>query len=498
VAKAERTPAYNDAVSVPRLCAYACAAILVSSVSYGLLRMPLQVHDSLEEIIAAQQSPGVWASFTSTIGETTYFRPLRIAETKLLLDLSGGHYFAAYKVFHIALLAAAFALFVGALRIETGVDLAAALFALTIFTGLHTFLGLVKEGYPVNHFLQVVVLVLAAVRLSKARGGRWIDAAAIAAFIAACLTLESGVLVWVALAASRLSGRRGVSDSALVAMTGLLVAYGLVRFVWLAPHVQAMANASGYGFERLEGSQIRERFGAGLSRFNVYNVLASMATVLFSEPRSGVFVFFRGWSLGDVPPRIWINVVSSTITTAFIVLAILSRGPRRAAPQETRSAMTGPTMRRGPSRSAETADFIVFGAVLAASAVASYAYAKDEIMSVAGIFYALAAFWAVRDLMTRGLRAAPAVAVALALLVAGSGWAVRTIGVNHVLRAQAFAFHNDWAWIPEDMERRGTWPSDPSMRKVIIELRDRSIAMPIVNPWFVPRWADRVFDVDYF
>ena len=83
-------------------------------------------------------------------------------------------------------------------------------------------------------------------------------------------------------------------------------------------------------------------------------------------------------------------------------------------------------------------------------------------------------------------------------LVAGSGWAVRTIGVNHVLRAQAFAFHNDWAWIPEDMERRGTWPSDPSTRKVIIELRDRSIAMPIVNPWFVPRWADRVFDVDYF
>jgi hypothetical protein len=75
---------------------------------------------------------------------------------------------------------------------------------------------------------------------------------------------------------------------------------------------------------------------------------------------------------------------------------------------------------------------------------------------------------------------------------------VRTIGVNHVLRAQAFAFHNDWAWIPDDMERHGTWPSDPSTRKVVIALRDQSIAMPIVNPWFVPRWADRVFDIDYF
>ncbi len=48
------------------------------------------------------------------------------------------------------------------------------------------------------------------------------------------------------------------------------------------------------------------------------------------------------------------------------------------------------------------------------------------------------------------------------------------------------------------MERRGTWPSDPSTRKVVIGLRDQSIAMPIVNPWFVPRWADRVFDIDYF
>jgi hypothetical protein len=53
-------------VSVPRVCAYVCAAILASSVSYGLLRMPLQVHDSLDKIIAAQQSPGVWALFTPT------------------------------------------------------------------------------------------------------------------------------------------------------------------------------------------------------------------------------------------------------------------------------------------------------------------------------------------------------------------------------------------------------------------------------------------------
>jgi len=143
-------------------------------------------------------------------------------------------------------------------------------------------------------------------------------------------------------------------------------------------------------------------------------------------------------------------------------------------------------------------DFIVCGAVLLVSAAASFAYAKDEIMSAAGVFYALAAFWAVRELLTRDMRRAAAALVGVLLLVAGSGWAVRTIGVTHVLRTQAFTVHNDWAEIPEAMEKRGTWPSDDPTRRLVITLRDESLRKPVVNPWFIPRWADRVFDGDYF
>jgi hypothetical protein len=445
--------------------------VFAASISYGLLRMPLQVHDAIDEIMAAQRSPGVWASFASTLGETTYLRPLRIAETKLLFDLSGGHYFGAYKAFHIALLLAAFALFVGELSIQTWTDAAAALFALTVFTGLHTFLGFVREAFPINHFLQVAVLVLIAVRLARSRPRPAVDIAANLIFVAACLTLESGILVWVAAVASRLAGRRGISDRGLVVMTVLLGVYGVVRFVWLAPNVQGMANASGYFFERLEASQIRERFGAGLSRFTIYNVLASAATVLLSEPRGGVFVLLRGWSMGDVPPRMWINVISSAITT-LLIFGALVRGRRR--------------------------ELFVFLAVLLASAVASFAYAKDEIMSVAGVFYAIAAFWAVQSLLTRPLRAPAALLLTVLLLVASTGWSIRTIGVNHVLRAQAFAVHNDWAVIPEAMQQRGTWPADSATRDLVLGLRDQSLAKSIVNPWFVPRWADRVFDGDYF
>jgi hypothetical protein len=449
---------------------------MAGSLGYGLLQMPLQVHDSLDEIVAAQRSPGVWASFTSSIGVTGYFRPLRIAETKVLFDLSRGHVFTAYKTFHIALVVAAFGLFVAVLRIETSVDLAASLFALAVFAGIHTFVGLVKEAYPVNHFLQVVVLVLVAMHLSRSRGGLWVDVGAVLMLIAACLTLESGVLVWVVLAAGRIAGRRGVSDGALVAVTVLVATYLVVRFTVL-PH--GMQNASGYLAERLEPEQIRERFGAGLSRFTIYTVLASICSVFFSEPRAGTFVILRAWEAGEIPPRMWINIVSSVLTTLLIGIA---------AWRLLRSATVGAERDRADMR----ADFLIFGAVLAASAAASFAYAKDEIMSVAGICYALVAFWAVRDQLIRVRRPGVAVLTAAVLLAASSLWAVRVIGVHHVLRAQAFAFHNDWATVSDHL------PEDPAARRLVTTLRAEALSRPVVNPWFVPRWADRVFDVDYF
>jgi hypothetical protein len=458
----------------PRFCVVICAALIVASLGYGLLKVPLQVHDSLQKIVDAGHSPGVWTSFTSEIG-TTDFRPLWVAEIKLLFDLSHGYVHVAYKAFHIALLVAAFGLFVAALRVETGVDVAASLFALSVLAGSNTFTGLVKEATPVNVYLPIVALVLLARHLSRIRHRWWVDAAAVLTLITACLTLESGVLVWVALVAGRMAGRRGVSDRALLGVTVLMLVYLVVRLTMLPLDTQ---NASGYFAERLEAEQIRERFGPGLSRFSIYTVLASMSSVLFSEPRDGTIVVLRAWQAGDIPPRMWINIASSVITTALIGIAAwrLSRSGTVAAE---------------PHRDDMRADFLLFGAVLVASAVASFAYAKDVIMSSAGACYALVAFWAVRDQLIRVRRVEAAIAMAAVLLAASSLWAVRVIGMHHVLRSQAFAFHNDWAAMRDHL------PQDPAGHRLVSALRADALARPVINPWFVPRWADRVFDIDY-
>ena len=129
--------------------------------------------------------------------------------------------------------------------------------------------------------------------------------------------------------------------------------------------------------------------------------------------------------------------------------------------------------------------------MLAASGVASFAYAKDVIMSSAGACYALVAFWAVRDSLIRVRRVGATIAMAAVLLAASSLWAVRVIGVHHVLRSQAFAFHNDWAAMRDHL------PDDPAGHQLVSALRADALSKPVVNPWFIPRWADRVFDIDY-
>ena len=103
----------------PRVAAYLVAIVLAGAFSYDLMRVPVQVSDSLGEILDAQQSPSVIASFAGSFGSAAYLRPLRIAQIKALFDLAHGHYWLVYRGFHALLLIAAVLLFVRALDVRT-------------------------------------------------------------------------------------------------------------------------------------------------------------------------------------------------------------------------------------------------------------------------------------------------------------------------------------------------------------------------------------------
>ena len=336
------------ALAWPRLTALRatqCAAtVLALAFAYGLMRLPVQISDSLEQLLDAQQSASVLETFSSWAHRAAYLRPMFYVDVKVLFDLANGHYWLAYRGFHALLACAALWLFVRALRVRTWDDFAAAIFALTVFTGLHTFRGLVREAFPVSHFLQVAVLCLLALNLARSRGGWLVDVAAAATFAVASLTIESGLLVWVVIVTAWACGMRGVSRRGILAVTALLGVYCWARFWMLSVGSPGFdQRSSGFLLRMLEPDEIQQRFGAMPAVFYAYNVTTSFLSVLFSEPDGGVFEAVRAWLTGDVPPRLYLAVASSSLSTALIVWAVAARvrGGTRLVARRINSAARG-------------------------------------------------------------------------------------------------------------------------------------------------------------
>ena len=464
------------------------AGVLASAIAFDLWRMPVQPSDALTELLDAQASSSVATSFQNAIGTTSYLRPLRIAQIKALFDLSQGHYRLVYRGFHALLIGALIWLFVRALPIESPLDAAAAAVALTVLTGLHTFLGFLREAFPINHFLEIAVLVLIALNLTLSNGGvpragsrGWlIDLLAAITFVFAALTLESGVLIWVVIATAWMAGLRGVSARGLVLVTALLAGYFVLRFWYLDTGLPSLTErTSGYFLERLEPSELQQRFGDRAFVFYAYNVVASILSVLFSEPRDGLFVATRAWRGGDVHPHAYLTVLSSLAMT--VVMAWTAFAWWRASWR--RRATLG--------RSGRLA--IVAVVVLVANAALSFSYAKDDIIAVAGVFYAIAAFASVRAVLEYGqgggfMRAA---VVSIAMLALGSAWAMRSSGVHHVMNEHAFRTRNDWAELPIKWQQEGRWPSDAAPRALVEGLRDTALDTDVPNPQMVPEWRSQ-------
>jgi hypothetical protein len=462
------------------MAGYALALIAALLIACELLWMPVQASDSLGELLDAQDSPSIWSSFSGALGTTAYLRPLRIAQIKGLFDLAQGRwYWLVFRGFHALLLIAAAMLFVRALRISTTVDFAASSFALLVLVGLYTFRGLVREAFPINHFLETVVACLVALNLAQSRQSIWIDVGAALTFVAAALTLESGLLVWVVAAAAWLAGWRGISLRGIAVMTTLLIGYFAVRFMYLSTGVPALSERSaGYLLDTLEPAQLQERFGARPLLFYGYNVAASVSSVLFSEPQDGVFEAVVNWLTRRPLPRVVIPVATSVVTTALLGWVAVRRIRRAGAFDDTARML------------------IVFLFVLAGNAALSFAYAQDEIMSVAGVFYALAAFGAIREALLASSRLQPVTAIAtvLVLTMLGAGWAVRVGGVHFLLRSQAIKQQVDWVELPGRWQREHNWPEEPAAQQLILQLRRDAVRMTLPNTLEGgPEWPDHLW-----
>lgn len=451
------------------------------SVCYSLVRIPLQVTDSLIPILDAQEHGSVFSALASSLKFRAYLRPLRMVQIQLLFELSRGHYFLAYKGFHVVLLIALLALVVAALRVRTAVDFLVLSFALTVLTGMHTFLGMVWESYPINHFLEIAVFCMLALVLAQSRGGWWIDALAALVFAAASLTLESGLLVWVVIVSARIAGLRGISTRGVLIVTALVACYFGLRVYLSTGSPDLLERASGFGIRRLEVQQLERRFGAWPYPFYAYNVVCAFLSVLFAQPREGVWTLPQEWIKGEVSTGTVVNIASSLLTTVLIGWFVVRRA------------------REWFARRLEPADQIVVVslAVLAGNSAISYGYTKDVILSPAGVFYALAAFVAVRDaLYWAGERArSPVVHAALGIImaIAASGWLVRAAGLHYQTHKIGMEVRNEWVDVEAWLKTQKEWPTDPAGVRLVETLRSDAVERDVVNTHLIRRWRDHLF-----
>jgi len=458
--------------------AYLCAIVFAAGVGYFLIRMPYQVSDDLEHMLIAQ-SQDAWAILVTRYATVESMRPAMWLTQNAVFEFApGGHYFGTFKAVHVAELFATLLMFVRFLRVRTAVDFIALPLALVVLVGMHTFSVTVREGYPVNHFLTVLLCCLLVANLADLRPHWSHDLAALLTCAFALFTIETGIIVWVCLVTAYAAGWRGVSLRGIAAATAIVVAYLVVRFAILDVGTRTLGvTSSGYGFSVRDTGELAALFGNAPWKFYIYNVVCAAMTVLFSEPRAGVFQFTQFAVRGDVPAWSMLNVVGSTIGTMLIAVNLV------------------PRLRRWKQRTFERDDvlLLMFVTVLGANSAISYPYLKEVVMSPAGMFYATALFIAVRDLLRR-LREQPSAAarwVAIPLFVLSTGWSVRAVTLAQTLRTSAFVNRNDWASAEEREDQvRPQWRQrHRDAERLVRQLRDDVVHMPVPQPYATPRWT---------
>jgi hypothetical protein len=365
--------------------AYGFAVLLGILMGVFLLGIPVQLSDSFTEFTAVH-GHSLWEVVAAEFYNGTYLRPLRRGLIKIVYDLSGGHYYLAFRGFQALQVVVLLLLVVRMLRIQSLAAASALPLGLAMVVGMHTFAGAVLEGMPVNHFLTILICCAAAVNLAQAKNRPIVDIAAAVLLVVAMLTLESGLLVSVVFVAAYAVGFRGVSRPALVLLAACVGLYFVGRFVLLGGAAPGLSERSaGFGFTVLSPEELTRRFGANPLPFYAYNVASAISCVLFAEPRGGVFAFISGLT-GRTTLEAWqlVNLVTSASTTWLIARYAARRFPQWRA------------------RHFDDADrfVLMFIVMLPANALFAGGYEKDVIMSPAGLFYAAAGYFVLRQLLS--------------------------------------------------------------------------------------------------
>jgi hypothetical protein len=458
--------------------AYLYTLIVSAGVGYLLVHVPFQISDNLGNLLAlGRRSMG--QLFFDTLTLQGFMRPASWATTKAVFELSGGHYFLAYRTLHIVMVFLLLVALVRLLRVRTALGFGLAILSAAAVVGIHPFHDAVLET-ELNMKLMLPLICFGAVILADSRHEWWKDTAAFTLAVYALLANELGIVAWVCLVTGYLVGFRGVSRKAVVAVTVVLGLYFVFRFGLTEVGTPDLnERSSGFGLRSRDPDELIAMFGDNPLPFYLYNVVASALSVLLSEPRSGVFVFVRYVFTPGLDSGTVINIVTSLATTSVMVWYSLERWRGWLARDFTHHDRL----------------FLIAVAAIAANAAISYPYTKDVIMSIGAAFYPLAMFAAlhlfISTFANRQMRAAGAALVYATLVVVSVGWSVRAASFVVDMRRSAYLAQSDWVSVYEWLEDQNIL-QEGERSELVDQLRAEMLAMKVPRIYLDPPWVGRL------
>jgi hypothetical protein len=359
----------------------------------------------------------------------------------------------------------------------------AACVAISCICGLHT--SRILFGFwPLNHYAAVMVTMLVAIGLAlhpRTRPHDWVFGLLM---LVATLSLEFGILIVPVLTVLWWFGAPGISWRGVTAMLAAIAVYAAIRFTFGDHSGELTLWAdSGFGFQNLDANALRARFGDAPWVLWTYNVAGTMLTVLFSEPRDGVYSFVESLLARDMETWQWFQVGSSALTTLVIAAALLRGWPWKE--RDRLLVVAGCAL-------------LVFGSVL------SFVYTRDRLGLAGGIGYALLLYVAVGSLLdasgsgTRDPGSRPTQplvasafrrkAVTSVLTLVAALWVARSAETWFQLRDTAWDYHVEWT--DRFVELGGAQNSTDLMR----ELRTTALSKTPADVRLDPAWTYFLFE----
>jgi hypothetical protein len=403
--------------------------------------------------------------------QTSYYRPLFYLTVSTIWHNAGSldarlAWLTLVQVVAVILLVV---LFIGHLRPRTFIDAAAATVAVAVLVGSPGFRDNLE--LPMSYTTVGMPLVLIVWTLLNRQPRVWHAPLIVALTLIAIGFKEQGLVIVPMAVAAWWARAPGATRGVAATLAAIAIAYVLFRLLHWRAEFPVFEQAIGLGFTEIEVPEATARFGAFPYFVYAYSGASTIASLLFAEPARGVFRIIEAWSQGRAQAWQVLHVGSSIGLTGVITWWGLH------------------SMRTSGGRSPESRVVVTLVVVLLACGALSFNYSRERLAGMAVVFYALAAFYAVRAAAFRALTASPGrfAAAAVGMLILAAAWQTRALATIEYARATAWRNHMEWlVMLPE---RRAEFAERPAYLGIMDSMIEQGTAPAAPRPTRYPAWV---------